>query len=159
LTPTKKASCARTLADPDRPAAVNLNGRAILYADRITGSMERAIGETERRREKQIAFNAANGITPKGVFKDVADIMEGAKCRARAARSAKAWPRPPKKTPSTKTNLRSSARDQQTHSPTGRKMYAPARDLELKPPHKCAMKSANSGSGCCRFNYLNLAVH
>jgi excinuclease ABC subunit B len=40
--------------------------------------MERAIGETERRRDKQIAFNLANGITPKGVFKDVADIMEGA---------------------------------------------------------------------------------
>ncbi|MGK9537077.1 excinuclease ABC subunit B, partial [Salmonella enterica subsp. enterica] len=65
----------RSLIQTIGRAARNLNGRAILYADRITGSMERAIGETERRREKQIAFNLANGITPKGVFKDVADIM------------------------------------------------------------------------------------
>ncbi|MES2692444.1 MAG: excinuclease ABC subunit UvrB, partial [Verrucomicrobiota bacterium] len=68
----------RSLIQTIGRAARNLNGRAILYADRITGSMERAIGETERRRDKQIAFNLANGITPKGVFKDVADIMEGA---------------------------------------------------------------------------------
>jgi excinuclease ABC subunit B len=69
----------RALADPDhRPCARNLNGRAILYADNITGSMERAIGETERRRDKQIAFNEANGIVPKGVVKDITDIMEGA---------------------------------------------------------------------------------
>jgi excinuclease ABC subunit B len=67
----------RSLIQTIGRAARNLNGRAILYADRITGSMERAI-ETERRRDKQIAFNLANGITPKGVFKDVADIMEGA---------------------------------------------------------------------------------
>jgi excinuclease ABC subunit B len=67
----------RSLIQTIGRAARNLNGRAILYADRITGSMERAIGETERRRDKQIAFNL-NGITPKGVFKDVADIMEGA---------------------------------------------------------------------------------
>ncbi len=59
-------------------AARNVNGRAILYADRITGSMQRAMDETERRREKQMAFNEANGITPKGIRKSVADIMEGA---------------------------------------------------------------------------------
>jgi excinuclease ABC subunit B len=68
----------RSLIQTIGRAARNLNGRAILYADRITGSMERAIGETERRRDKQIAFNEANGITPKGVFKDITDIMEGA---------------------------------------------------------------------------------
>ncbi|EPJ48159.1 MAG: excinuclease ABC subunit B [Osedax symbiont Rs1] len=59
-------------------AARNINGRAILYADKITGSMQRAMDETQRRREKQIAHNLANNITPKGIIKSVADIMEGA---------------------------------------------------------------------------------
>ncbi|MEA3277904.1 MAG: excinuclease ABC subunit UvrB [Pseudomonadota bacterium] len=59
-------------------AARNANGKAILYADRVTGSMERAIGETERRRARQVAFNAEHGITPQTIRKAVADIMEGA---------------------------------------------------------------------------------
>lgn len=72
-------------------AARNVNGRAILYADRITGSMQRAMDETERRRDKQVAFNTAHGITPKGIVKSVADIMEGASSipGRKAARSAK----------------------------------------------------------------------
>ncbi|MDQ2641263.1 MAG: excinuclease ABC subunit UvrB [Pseudomonadota bacterium] len=60
-------------------AARNLNGRAILYADRMTGSMERALAETTRRRDKQLAFNAANNITPRGVVKPITDVMEGAR--------------------------------------------------------------------------------
>jgi excinuclease ABC subunit B len=65
-------------------AARNVNGKAILYADVMTGSMRRAIDETNRRRAKQIAFNAAHGITPQTIVKRVADIMEGA--RAEGAR-------------------------------------------------------------------------
>ena len=67
----------RSLIQTIGRAARNLNGVAILYADHITDSMKRAIDETERRRAKQIAFNEANGITPRGVQKKIKEMIDG----------------------------------------------------------------------------------
>ena len=57
-------------------AARNAEGRVIMYADEVTGSMERAIRETERRRELQMKFNEEHGITPKTIIKDIRDVIE-----------------------------------------------------------------------------------
>ncbi|MDB5744558.1 MAG: Excinuclease subunit [Polaromonas sp.] len=67
----------RSLIQTIGRAARNLNGRAILYADRITDSMKMAMGETERRRNKQLAFNAQHGITPRSVVKRIRDLIDG----------------------------------------------------------------------------------
>ena len=68
----------RSLIQTVGRAARHLNGKALMYADNLTGSMKRAIEETNRRRDKQVAFNKQHGITPKGIKKKVTDIMEGA---------------------------------------------------------------------------------
>jgi len=67
----------RSLIQTIGRAARNLNGRAILYADRVTDSMARAIGETERRRNRQIAFNLEHGITPRSIVKRIKDLIDG----------------------------------------------------------------------------------
>jgi excinuclease ABC subunit B len=67
----------RSLIQTIGRAARNISGRAILYADRMTESMKKAIGETERRRVKQVEHNTLHGITPKGVFKEVRDLIDG----------------------------------------------------------------------------------
>ena len=67
----------RSLIQTIGRAARNLNGRAILYADRITDSMKKAMDETERRRTKQMAFNLAHNITPRGVVKRIRDLIDG----------------------------------------------------------------------------------
>ncbi len=67
----------RSLIQTIGRAARNLGGRAILYADRMTDSMERAIGETRRRRERQVAHNLVHGITPRSIVKNVRDLIDG----------------------------------------------------------------------------------
>jgi excinuclease ABC subunit B len=67
----------RSLIQTIGRAARNVNGQAILYADKMTESMRKAIGETERRRERQIAHNLANGITPRGIRKTIRDLIDG----------------------------------------------------------------------------------
>ena len=93
-TRTKRGFCAATshsLQTIGR-AARHIDGRAILYADKETGSMTRAMAETERRRNKQLAFNEENNITPKGIHKSVQDILEGARRMPTKARGGKSRP-------------------------------------------------------------------
>jgi len=80
----------RSLIQTIGRAARHLHGTAILYADRITDSMRRAIAETERRRTKQMAYNVSHGITPKGIVKRIKDIIDGVYDSDVAARELKA---------------------------------------------------------------------
>ena len=80
----------RSLIQTIGRAARNVNGRAILYADRVTDSMQRAMDETERRRNKQISFNSEHGIVPKTIKKRIDDVMEGAYRNAPGSRGRKA---------------------------------------------------------------------
>ncbi len=79
----------RSLIQTIGRAARNVRGRAILYADRVTGSMQRAIDETERRRARQLAFNEAHGITPQGIVKSITDVMDLG--QGRSPSTGKSW--------------------------------------------------------------------
>jgi excinuclease ABC subunit B len=79
----------RSLIQTIGRAARNLNGKAILYADRITDSMKKAMGETERRRARQIAYNEAHGITPRSIVKQVRDLIDGVYSEKSSKESAK----------------------------------------------------------------------
>jgi len=109
-------------------AARHINGKAILYADRVTGSMQRAIDETNRRREKQLAHNLAHGITPQSIIKSVADIMEGA--RPGAPMSAKRYARVAEET--AEYGSLSPKQMAKRIQALEKQMYQHARDLEFE---------------------------
>ena len=108
-------------------AARHINGMAIMYADRVTGSMERALAETERRRKKQLDFNTTHGISPKSVQKQVRDIMEGARSDPRGRRRWRVAAEPPSEY-ARLTPEQAMQRIKQLE----KKMHQHARDLEFE---------------------------
>jgi len=114
-------------------AARNINGRAILYADIVTGSMRRALEETERRRRKQQEYNEARGITPRGIRKMVTDIMEGAHAGAPRGRGRR-YAREAEQTPAYEELSREDIFKR--ISELEEQMYRHARDLEFEQAAK-----------------------
>ena len=115
----------RSLIQTVGRAARNINGKAILYADKMTGSMERAIEETDRRRERQIVHNEKHGIKPESIVKKVSDIMEAAYPDPRAGRRKIADGRGPYEVLSPEQLLKKAAKLE-------KQMLKAARDLEFE---------------------------
>ncbi len=113
-------------------AARNAEGRAILYADKMTGSMDRAIKETERRRVKQIAFNEKHGIQPKTVSKSVEDILEGARAVPGSKKRGKSRVAEPKPGYQLAENSGDPKSVSQNIKALEAQMFAAAKDLEFE---------------------------
>jgi excinuclease ABC subunit B len=113
-------------------AARNVHGRAILYADKMTGSMQRAIAETDRRRQKQVEFNLAHGVTPQSIVKPVADIMEGARVAGAASGRAQRKGREGKEAAVEISTLRTSSDIARELKRLEAEMYRRARNLEFE---------------------------
>ncbi|MGN6329134.1 MAG: excinuclease ABC subunit UvrB [Rhodanobacter sp.] len=116
-------------------AARNVRGKAILYADNVTRSMQAAMDETARRREKQIAWNAANGITPKTVVRRIADIMEGARSDVGNRRGSKTRGRAVAEQPADYAGL-SAAQAASLLKKLESQMYKHAQNLEFEDAAK-----------------------
>ncbi len=124
----------RSLIQTIGRAARNVQGRAILYADHVTNSMQRALDETERRREKQMAHNKKHGITPLGIQKNVADILEGSRVvpgRKKKKQSRAAEPRG-KYAVDLSGELQSASDISKKMDEIEQKMYQAAKDLEFE---------------------------
>jgi excinuclease ABC subunit B len=110
-------------------AARNINGKSILYADRITGSMERAIAETDRRRDKQLLYNKEHNITPRGIVKRVTDVMD----LGESAKTGRGRIRLDRVAESTQAYAQLSARQLNAKlKQLETRMYEHARDLEFE---------------------------
>ena len=143
----------RSLIQTIGRAARNLHGKAILYADNVTGSMQRAIDETERRRNKQIAFNEANGIVPKGVQKDVQDILEGATVPGSRSNKRKAMAKAAEENARYEAELRSPSEITKRIRQMEEKMYQLARDLEFEAAAQLRDEIQKLRDSCCRCEW------
>ena len=126
----------RSLIQTIGRAARNVNGKAILYGDKITPSMAKAMGETERRREKQQQYNEEHGITPQGLNKKVVDILSLGESLAKTKGKGRGKSRTPAQVEAAELALTPKALQQKIHELEGQMMQH-AQNLEFEEAAKC----------------------